>query len=110
MGGYDQDEYGRPKVNRLARAIGDRLFLMNLVHQVGGGTNPLNPNNTVGALREGAEHGELGVLQQFAAAPLVGGGRASGRLVDSEPVSTPRTMEQLWQVEELLRTTRGFGT
>ncbi len=107
MPGYDQDEYGRPKVNRLARLLGQRWFLMNLAHQVGAGTNPLNPNNTVGALREGAEHGELGALQRFD--PGMGlGGRIAYKPTDSEPSSTARTLDQLWFTEELLRTTRGF--
>lgn len=105
--GYDQDEYGRPKVNQLARTLGQRYFLMNLVHQVGQGTNPLNAQNTVGPAREGAEHGELGILQRFQNA-MGFGGRFSSKHTDSEPVSTPRTLDQLWQTEELLRTTRGF--
>ena len=108
--GYDQDEFGRPKVNALARRQGQQWFLMNLVHQVGQGTNGLNPNNTVGALREGAEHGELGILQRFIAGMGLGG-RIAYKPTDSEPSSTPRTqqtLDQLWFQEELLRTTRGL--
>jgi len=108
--GYDQDEYGRPKVNRLARVQGQRYFLMNLVHQVGQGTNGLNPNTTVGPLRDDAEHGELGVLQQFRNAMGLGG-RVAYKPTDSEPSSTPRTrqtLDALWFQEELLRTTKGF--
>lgn len=96
--------------NPLANLIGRRWMLMSLIQNLGRGTNPLNPNNTVGALQEGTEHGELGVLQRFHSAVLVGGGRPSGGAREVEPNSTGLTgaMQSMLMGEALLAQTRGL--
>lgn len=97
--------------NPLAVQQGRRWFLMNLQHNVGMGTNRLNPNNTVGAQHEGSEHGELGVLQRFTGTQvLVGGGRISGgsRAVEPNSVGLSGAMASLLAGENLVRETRGL--
>lgn len=71
--------------NPVALAVARKLFAMNATHQLQGpGTDgywgrPVD-----------ADHGELGVLQVFAASPLVGGGGRFGgsRPAGVEPNST----------------------
>lgn len=69
--------------NPVALAVARKLFAMDVTHQVQGpGTygywgRPVD-----------VEHGELGVLQIFHGAPLVGGGRLRARGVGVEPNTT----------------------
>lgn len=75
----------------IARWVADRLWGMNIVHQFGMGTNPIQ--NGPEGVAVAKEHGELGILQTFdPSGPaginvVAGGGRPSGGARSVEPNS-----------------------
>lgn len=77
---------GQGKDSPIALFVATKLRGMNLVHQLGQGTNPIQ--NGPEGVAVAKEHGELGILQTYDATGvnvLVGGGRPSGGANASQP-------------------------